>query len=474
MTINRLIVYTVGKTIEPIEYSLKLFANRAIEAGRLEEPASDTTIEPSVLFVASNDTLDNFQKAKSVARSLGAAVLNNFQPILVDPFDFRDIQSRVKDALQESVAHLEDFDEVIFDLTGGTKAMSAALSAVAFEVLKPGARHEVFISYIPGREVPDSQTTECGEPILTHMNLDEFLVPEILNLLDNARTYEAFALAEYLTPHSSFHRWIKSVISIAYALDRFAYKELGELLTGLQPMNNEAYQEVMKSISSLDNDLGEKYLDLLHSFQERIGSLKELVESLRRLRKLEACGRGPSEHADEHIAELSSNTEAARLVPVFFLNQAVVRSLRKDSSLVIVLCYRAIEAALQVEFLLSKKKNLWDFGLMQEEFGDIVKGNSVTLTELEQLVMTDQIRRQALDDAVKKLRSMRNHGILAHGYQDYETQGMEDLIRTTAREIADLCFDNNLQTLATKMEQISPLRRDCPLWIEAIKRLFAS
>lgn len=325
-----------------------------------------------------------------------------------EPEDFEESLKVARQILGE----VKNYERIIVNYTGGTKAMSAAL--VHASLTSPLAG-ELELHYVGGqvrdkngRVIREAMETRKQTRTLTHERMRL-----VLEAIGQYRYEIANNLAELL-PDVGKAGFVKRVSRFLLKWDSFDYEGAWHEL-----------RQIANQASALldDREVG-KVAETVRRF---LSVTNLIVELVRKLRKLMQSGEGEGTPNLENFALLCAdvleNAERCRAKKQF--NEAVLRS------------YRALEVAIQGA-LLKEGINPWcpDWERIGDDLKEKLEGQFGKLPQELALwtglvtwkVLTGEVLSESEEKFLKDLQNTRNRCILEHGYYSCDERDAERCI----------------------------------------------
>ena len=386
---KQLLVMTVGTTEEPLKAAIENAHKEGIDSVALLYGRG---------LVQKKAPLDVATSLKSGAQALELKVVASEVP---DP---EDLASVVKEMSRSVIPLLEGVDRVVFDITGGTKPMSAALAHVAHGI---EGGPEVVIQYTGGGK-RDQHGRVIGQMRTTRVEAWRQQYHRVLANLRSRRYYQAYHLVQVL-PQYGKASYLKSLVMGLRDWDNFDYQNSHAALSRIKRMGG-----------LLEGD--DEIAPLTRLAERLLGAGEEIVRVVRilcdntRAENLKGISAEPSlrEGLFYHIADTLNNAD-----------RRLAEGRTPDAAL---RAYRAVEVSGQLA-LLALEVNPWNVNwghvpstVVEDMFGDLELDSLPSHVSLNQglklLWGLSGSGEDAIDwDALRTLQQIRNYSCLEHGYQ---------------------------------------------------------
>ncbi len=424
-----LLVMTVGTTLDPLIFSLE---EELKHAGCVKVIAFYGTALPG----QKESPLEITTKLRARAIELGCKI---DAKEISNPNDFDRAFHEISDTLRNMVPGL-GANKLVFNITGGTKAMASALAVTAatMDVGLPmrlvyvggGARDEVGRVY---------ESMEISSSSAAFSKIRE---QEAIRSLKNLDFTQAFLYSQGL-PDRGRTEFLKQACHAFYLWDSFQYKQSNQALAKIKRtarafLDDPEYSNIARMVLKIE-PLSKDITNLIKLLNSLGGKDQKRVRQ-----RLEEFNSNPTfkESYLRIIGDCLENaTRRVDRIPV----EAVMRA------------YRAIELAVKsglIERNINPDNPVWD-----ELSYEII--NKADIENKPKFIMLDigvrllramdfPLTEQTIDN-IKDVQKMRNECYLEHGFAEISNDKAKHAIELTGEVLRELLPDKDLDQLRAKV-----------------------
>lgn len=365
---------------------------------------------------------------------------NNFDECL------KSIREGLEPILREerNSGNIDEVEELVVNITGGTKPMAAALAVV---VLNSYLSVKCRFVYVGGerRDETGRVESEGMEYISCVDTLLKERENEVLRYLKQADFQRAFVLSEGF-PAEGKISFLKEVSKALYLWDNFQYNESREILNKLDKrvsylIDDRQYGEFAKLVRRL-KPVGD-------DFSEVIKFMKQLKECSNDKNKKNTIMGKFGVLEEPYLKIVADCFENARRRLERFPIETVMR------------CYRAIELAVKFNLLkmgINPDKPNWDeinkpvlerLGINPEITPFIMLDMGIKLLAELGMPISDDIR-----NLQKEVSNVRNNCYLEHGFNEVSKDDASEVLEKTFRVLSNLLDEKRLEDFITQLRLV--------------------
>ncbi|HDD35617.1 MAG TPA: TIGR02710 family CRISPR-associated protein [Candidatus Desulfofervidus auxilii] len=414
-------IFTVGKTIEPIRFSIKKLLEQT-QANRLKAYA-----------LASKDSepiINNIIKEYGIIPE---------KYIVEDYEDWNECLKASYNLISRVIKEWEkERGEIIVDYTGGTKSMSSALVYASQHVL-PSFK----LRYVGGKE-----RDKDGRVISGYEKIRELESFVYVKLLDVKKYYEAYNLEHAAIilediseeTKSSYYETLANFVKALVYRDRFNYRQASQILNRYKRKMN-IFADKMVFPVEVANFFEKAVMTINY-----VDQIKETVEFLSKLKNAKN-GVEAKKIVDEFNQE-EKLTKGFELLIIDFILNIERRIKRKQSLEACIAAYRTYELITQYSLIvnhkISPKLTNWDdlsddvISYFKEKRKDLPENLDLNNSIILLKYLGDSVVKNLEDKILKNLQFERNNSLLEHGFSTVKIEVVERALQNINVTMAEL------------------------------------
>ena len=448
---KRLFIQSVGLSLAPLLYALDNIENI--------KPPNDKNIDTSVLFLCSEQSKSFFPELKSRAKELGFSILNNQEPLLINPKSYRDILATLRCFYNKALAQYE-FHDVVCDITGGTKPMVAAEAQFVLSTFLPNGV-TCYLVYTQAEETGQGTNSLSSTGlVIVRVNPELIYVQKALRSIGNfdfaeAATYFRNVDEEQLIP-------LREVIFLAN--DIFGLNFAGALERIRKVEENRSKIDIVSTF--LQRLQGSPYaeftVELVKNIYIKLEFLNIALKTYDLLLNLERCSKLDFARKKEAFLinqiRRGFGKKAYKLAYLFYYIALYLYS-TGNKVLASVILYRAVELAFSIKTIIEKGVSPWNF----TEFQKLVEANEnrkigATIADYIKLFADDLKDRLHL---IEEIRYVRNYSVLIHGFSWTSDEELKLAIGKTFELLSLITFKGNKDKSLNELLTVAFLPNSC-------------
>ncbi len=424
-----LLVMTVGTTLDPLVFSLE---EELKHAGCLKVIA----FYGSALSSQKESPLEITTKLRARAIELGCKV---DAKEISNPNDFDRAFREISEAFKNMVSGL-GADKLVFNITGGTKAMACALAvtAVTMDVGLP-----MRLAYVGGEERDEAGRVYGSMEISSSStSFSRIREREAIRSLKSLDITQAFFYSEGLNDEGRAG-FLKKACHAFYLWDSFQYKQ-----------SNQALAKLKKTAQAfIDDSEYSNVARMVLKIEPLSKDITDLINNLNKLKTKERCIAG--QNLEKFNTDPTFKESYLRIVGDCLEN--ATRRVGRIPVEAVMRAYRAIELAVKfdlIELKINPENPAWD------EISEEVKSKANIENRPPHIMLDMGIRllramdfpltEQAMNN-IKGVQKMRNECYLEHGFAEISMDKAKHAIELTGEALSELLPGKNLDQLRAEV-----------------------